>query len=368
MKRIIAFIVAFALLLSTGAFVACAGDSASSDASSNAAASLSSAEASADSKEATTEAVKDATTEATTELVTTEEPTTEKPAVTLKWKKSTKTIKAGKKFTFKAVATGTTKTVKYSVNKTNIAKIGAKSGVLKAKKVGKVKVKATVENKTISIKVKVNPKKIVCIDPGHSGVVPSGSEPIGPGSTTMKMKMSSGTCGNYTHVPEYKLTMVMANKLKKLLVDRGYKVVMTRSNNSTMISNVERAKVANKAKADAYIRIHADSFTSPSVKGMSMQYAPTSNPYVGKKYGAKNYKLSKCVKDEFVKATGASVRGTGLFGRNDLSGSNWANVPTTLIELGFMSNPTEDRLMQTSDYQNKMAKGMANGIDAYFGY
>jgi N-acetylmuramoyl-L-alanine amidase len=160
----------------------------------------------------------------------------------------------------------------------------------------------------------------------------------------------------------------MANKLKKILVDRGYKVVLTRKDNNTAISNIERAEVANKAKADAYIRIHADSFTSSSIRGMSMQYASKSNPYVGKKFGAKNTKLSKCVKKEFVKATGSKVRGTGLYARNDLSGTNWANVPTTLIELGFMSNPTEDRLMQDKDYQAKMAKGMANGIDAYFGY
>ena len=49
-----------------------------------------------------------------------------------------------------------------------------------------------------------------------------------------------------------------------------------------------------------------------------------------------------------------------------MTGNNWSKVPTTLIEMGYMSNPTEDRKMQTKAYQKKMVKGMAEGIKAYF--
>ena len=66
------------------------------------------------------------------------------------------------------------------------------------------------------------------------------------------------------------------------------------------------------------------------------------------------------------KETGAGNR--GIIVRNDLTGTNWSKIPVTLIEMGFMSNKNEDIKMQEKAYQQKLAAGMAKGIDSYYGY
>ena len=55
----------------------------------------------------------------------------------------------------------------------------------------------------------------------------------------------------------------------------------------------------------------------------------------------------------------------GIWEADNMTGNNWSQAPTTLIEMGYMSNPTEDRKMQQDSYQKKMVYGIANGIDNY---
>lgn len=275
------------------------------------------------------------------------------------------TIKAGSKYTFKVNALAVEgEKVTWSVSNRKLASISAR-GVFAAKMVGTVRVSASCAGQVSTVKVKIKPKKIVALDPGHSSRIPSGSEPINRGSSTYKAKDNSGTAGIYTRVPEYKVVLNVAKKLKKVLESRGYGVVLTRSNNTKAISCIGRAQVANKANADIFLRIHCDGSGSSSVHGISMQSPGNSNKWTTKNH-KKIVRLSNCILRSTCKATGATNK--GVVYRNDLTGNNWAKMPVTLIEMGFMSNPVEDRKLVTSSYQNKLAKGIANGIDKYFGY
>ena len=212
----------------------------------------------------------------------------------------------------------------------------------------------------------VTRKKTIVLDAGHSAVVTGGVEPLGPGSREMKSKDTSGTQGTATGVPEYKLTLTIAKKLKKELTDRGYRVLMTRTTHKIGLSCKERAQIANRAKADAFIRIHANGSSLSSVNGAMTICTTPDNPYVTKKLSAKSRKLSENLLDAYVKATGAKKE--FVWETDSMSGNNWSRVPATIIEMGYMSNPAEDRNMQKKSYQKKMVKGIADGIDSYFGY
>ena len=204
--------------------------------------------------------------------------------------------------------------------------------------------------------------KVVVIDPGHSSVVASGTEPLGPGSSETKAKDSGGTSGVSTGLPEYKLTLQIAEKLKTELEARGYDVVLTRYDNNTPVSCKERAEVANNENADAYIRLHGDGSSSSSARGAMCICITSGNPYISSMY-SECKRLSNSVLSEYTAATGFSSR--GVWETDSMLGNNWSQVPTTLIEMGFMTNPTEDSMMADPSFQNKMVTGIANGIDAF---
>ena len=207
-------------------------------------------------------------------------------------------------------------------------------------------------------------QKVIVIDAGHQTRAMSATDPIGPGSSQRKAKVTGGASGCVTHLPEYKLNLQVAKKLQKELVKRGYKVIMVRTKNNVRMSNVQRAKVANKYKADAFIRIHANSAGSSSVKG-ALTIAPASNNrYMTKANRKASQKLSKKVLKAMCKTTGAKNR--GVMYTNSMTGINWCKVPVTIVEMGFMSNPSEDRKMAKASYQKKIVKGIADGIDNFF--
>lgn len=211
------------------------------------------------------------------------------------------------------------------------------------------------------------PGYLIVLDPGHQKKGDVSQEPLGPyKKTPTKKKVTYGTSGVKTRLAESELNLIVALKLRDILETRGYRVIMTRTTQDVNISNIERATIANDNKADAFIRIHADGSSSASLKGMHT-IAPlgtSGNTYQVGELRERSYKLSQCVLDGAIAATGATKR--KIAEHDNFSGHNWSQVPVTMIEMGYMTNPEEDVLLSQDDYQNKIAEGIANGLDAFF--
>lgn len=203
--------------------------------------------------------------------------------------------------------------------------------------------------------------RIICIDAGHAVTSIKKKEPVAPGSSEMKAGAVSGTSGKT--MTEEQLNLKVALKLQKALEAAGADVVMTRTTSKADITNVDRAKIANDANADLAIRIHADGMENSGARGMSM-LVPTGKYIKDEKLISKSRRAGEAVLAETVKATGAKNR--GISERSDMTGFNWSEVPVILLEMGFMTNEEEDRLLSTDEYQDKIVSGIVNGLEKYF--
>ena len=204
---------------------------------------------------------------------------------------------------------------------------------------------------------------VIVLDPGHSAQVPGTTEPIGPGSSEMKEADTVGTYGPSSATHEYELTMRVTQKLRTELEKRGYIVRLTHLDTVRAISCVERAQVANENEADAFIRIHANGVEDTSASGAMTICITQDNPFHPELYKA-SYRLSETLLDAYCAGTGA--RREKVWETDTMTGNNWSEVPATLIELGYMTNPDEDLLMAMDSYQKKMVIAIADGLDQWF--
>jgi N-acetylmuramoyl-L-alanine amidase len=202
---------------------------------------------------------------------------------------------------------------------------------------------------------------LICLDPGHGTPPAIGrqSERIGPGSGVLKIKDGGGASG------EAAVNLAIAKRTRTLLLERGYRVAMTRTGTVFHYGNggnIARAQFCNRRRAALMLRIHADGSTNTSLHGFQTLYPAWHRDWTDDIY-ARSLKAARLVQAAAVRATGAA--NLGLLKRTDLTGFNWANVPAILVECGFLSNPTERRLLQSSAYEWKVARGLAAGVGAF---
>ncbi len=177
-------------------------------------------------------------------------------------------------------------------------------------------------------------------------------------------KGAYGTTGYVTKTNEYDLTLSVGIKLASMLEERGYEVHLTRTSNNVDITNIQRAQKAENDGAEIFIRLHGNGLTNHKIEGVGNYVPAEDNPYLGEDIIAKSRLLGKLLGDYQCKATGQ--KNNGVKGVNDMTGINWSTMPVTLVEMGYMSNAAEDRYMADEGNRRIIAKGLADGVDAYF--
>ena len=196
---------------------------------------------------------------------------------------------------------------------------------------------------------------VVVLDPGHQLHANSDQEALGPDMSGTKDKCSSGTSGVSTGRPEYEVNLEIGLRMRDYLESLGCEVYMTRTTNDVDISNFDRANIALSHAPDVYIRLHCDGSTNSSSRGMGVFVADSG------KYAGSLSDWGDMLGSYLSDATGSNYRGCSA--GSTYSGLNWAaDIPSFLLEMGFMSNATDDENLSNADYQQEICEGVANFI------
>lgn len=225
--------------------------------------------------------------------------------------------------------------------------------------------KKPINNNKLINKVDKNEKNVkekitIVIDPGHGKKADMTLEPGAPGFNFKRVKAPLGCIGNYSKTPEYVINYCVSLKLKAILEKKGFNVVVTKNDILENPGGRERAEVGNKANARLVVRIHADSFKDEAAKGTTLIIPAPINETL-KKISVESDRCAKIILESLI--LNAGVKSRGIITKRELTAFNWSTVPTLLIEMGFLSNREEDMLLNTEEYQNKLAEAIAIGIE-----
>ncbi|MBU5436420.1 N-acetylmuramoyl-L-alanine amidase family protein [Tissierella sp. MSJ-40] len=201
-----------------------------------------------------------------------------------------------------------------------------------------------VDNKvTISLKKDDNvtsSDRLIVIDAGHGGKDPGAVSPN-------KNK-------------EKDINLNVSLKLNEKLTSLGYNTLMIRDTDD-FVDLYERARIANDNYADVFISIHSNSNDNKSIDGIQVLYCPAAK---SEKKEEDDHPLAKIMMEEMTKGTGAKNR--GIVQRPGLVVLRETKMPAVLLEIGFLTNPDEEKLITNSDYQNKLVDSIIKGVERYF--
>lgn len=152
---------------------------------------------------------------------------------------------------------------------------------------------------------------------------------------------------------EKEITLAITRKTEKILKDAGYKVKMTREDD-TFVELTERAEYANRKDAKVFVSIHCNSSEEGEGNGIETFYSEQK--------GEDGMKLAQLIQENLIMQTEARDREVKTA---DYTVIVRTKMPAVLVETGFLSNDTERALLGQEEYQNKLAKGIADGIINY---
>ncbi len=203
--------------------------------------------------------------------------------------------------------------------------------------------------------------KVIGIDAGHQSACDNVLEAVSPRGSFLKPRMSGGATGVKTGAQEAVINLQIALKLQAMLTDAGATVVMTRQTQDVSLSNKERAVLMNQSGVDVWLRLHCDASTNASTSGASVllpSAVETPAIYVQSVY------LATSVLNGFCSSTGA--KNLGLLSLDNQTGFNWSERPVIALEMGQLSNVTDDVRLNRDSYQTNCAQGMFDGLVEYF--
>ncbi|MBQ7668818.1 MAG: N-acetylmuramoyl-L-alanine amidase [Clostridia bacterium] len=176
-----------------------------------------------------------------------------------------------------------------------------------------------------------------------------------------KVVIDAGHGGNetgayYNGIAEKNINISIAKYVEELLKKYDIAVYMTRKNDVTT-TLAARTDLANKVKADLFVSIHSNAIVGkPNIKGTELLY---KDNYLLKK-GVTNKILANNLQKSVVKSAGTFDK--GLINRTNLFVLNHANMPAALVEVGYMTNETELKKLNSDSFRKKVAEGIVDGI------